>query len=169
MALSVYNASVPVFTHGLNNLSVILKKGEAHAEAEKIDPLILTAGRLYPDMFPLSRQTQIACDMVKGGAARLAGVEVPSFPDTETTFPELQERIQKTLDFMASLKPEQFDGAEDKTVSLKIGKHEVSFKGDDYLFKFVLPNLHFHSTVVYSILRHNGVEVGKMQYLGDIR
>lgn len=169
MTLSMYQASVPTFVLGLTNLATLLTKAEAHATAKKIDPLVLTSSRLYPDMFPLSRQVQIACDVVKGGAARLAGVEVPSFPDTETTFPELQERIRKTIAFIQSLPAGQIDGSEGKTIPLKVGPNELTFAGKDYLFKFVLPNLHFHTSIAYAILRHNGVEIGKMDFLGAIQ
>lgn len=165
MTISMYQASIPVFIHGLQNLSAILAKGEAYAAAKKIDPSIFINARLAPDMFPLARQIQIASDSVKGCGARLAGVEVPSFPDTETTFAELQARIAKTIAFLQTLKPQQIDGSEDRTINLKVGPRELSFKGQDYLTHFVLPNLYFHSTVTYAILRHNGVDLGKQDYL----
>jgi len=168
MALSMYQASVPVFIHGLNNLSAILTKAETHATAKKIDPSVLVNARLYPDMFPLARQVQIACDIVKGGVARLAGLEVPSFPDTETTFLELQQRIQKTIAFIQSATPQQIDGSETKTISLKVGGKEMSFEGHAYLLRFVNPNLYFHISIVYAILRHNGLEIGKADFLGPI-
>jgi hypothetical protein len=166
MSLSMYQSTIPVFIHGLTNLAAILKKGAEHAEARKIDPAVLIQSRLAPDMFPLARQVQIASDVVKGGGARLAGVEVPSFADTETTFPELQERIAKTIAFLKTLTPAQIDGSEERTVTLKVGGEPLEFKGAAYLFQFVLPNLHFHTTVAYSILRHNGVGLGKADFLG---
>jgi len=168
MTLSMYQASVPVHVHGLNNLSAILTKAENHAAAKKIDSSVLVNARLYPDMFPLSRQVQIACDMVKGSAARLAGLDVPSFPDTETTFAELQQRIGKTLVFIQSLKPEQIDGSENRTVSLKIKGKETTLQGQPYLLQFVTPNFYFHIVTAYDILRHNGVEVGKADFLGPV-
>jgi uncharacterized protein len=169
MTISMYSASIPVFILALTNLSDVLSKGEKHAEAKKFDPTVLINGRLAPDMFPLSRQVQIATDIVKGGAARLAGVELPSFPDTETTFSELQARIQKTIDFLKTLTSAQIDGTEEKPIALKVGGRDMSFKGLTYLLTFVLPNLYFHSTVAYSILRHNGVDVGKADFLGKIQ
>ena len=169
MPLSMYAASVPTFVLALNNLSAVLAKGEAYATAKKIDPSVLINARLYPDMFPLSRQVQIACDIAKGGVARLAGAEVPSFPDTETTFAELQARIKKTIDFIQSLPASKIDGSEAKAIVLKVGGNEMKFEGQPYLLTFVIPNIYFHSTAAYSILRHNGVEVGKMDFLGKIQ
>ena len=166
MSLSMYQISVPVFVRMLGNLAEILKKAEAHAEAKKIDPSVLINARLAPDMHPLSRQIQIATDGAKGGAARLAGVEIPSFPDTETTFAELQARLDKTVAFLKGLSAEQIDGSEDRTITLKLGGSDVDFPGQVFLMNFVLPNLYFHITATYLILRHNGVEVGKMDYLG---
>ena len=167
MSLSMYQASIPVFVRVLNNLSTILAKGEAFAAAKKFDPLVLVNARLAPDMFPLSRQVQIATDGVKGCAARLAGIDIPSYADTETTFPELQARIAKTLAFIQAVNASQIDGTEDKTVNLKVGGMELTFKGQPYLLHFVLPNLYFHVVTAYGILRHNGVEVGKMDFLGN--
>ena len=166
MSLSMYQASIPVFTRMLGNLSAILKKAEANAEARKIDPSVFVNARLAPDMHPLSRQIQIATDAVKGGAARLAGVEIPSFPDTETTFAELHERIAKTIAFLETFKPAQIDGSEERTITLKLGPTEVSFPGQTYLLNFVIPNFFFHLTTAFAILRHNGVDVGKMDFLG---
>lgn len=167
MPLSMYQASIPVFERMLRNLSAILTKAAAHAEARKIDPSVFINARLAPDMFPLSRQVQIATDGVKGCAARLAGIEVPSYPDTETTFAELQARIAKMLAFLQTVSAAQIDGSEERPVNLKAGKKELNFKGQDYLLFFVLPNLYFHVTAAYAILRHNGVEIGKMDFLGD--
>jgi len=168
MPLSMYQASIPVFISKLNNLSAILKKAEAHAQAKKIEPEVFINARLAPDMFPFSRQIQIATDGVKGGAARLAGVEVPSFPDTEKTFPELQARIAKTIEFLKSFKADQIDGSEERKVTLKLRGQEVSFLGQPYLLNFVLPNFYFHISMAYAILRHNGVDIGKMDYLSDL-
>lgn len=169
MPLSMYQASVPVFLHGLTNLSAVLTKAEEHATAKKIDPLVLINARLYPDMFPLSRQIQIACDIVKGGVARLAGLEIPSFPDTESSFAALQQRIQKTMDFIKTATAKHIDGSEDKTVSLNVGGNAMTFKGQDYLLRFVNPNFYFHIAIAYAILRHNGVEIGKKDFLGAIQ
>ncbi len=167
MSLSMYQASVPVFIRTLGNLSAILDKGAAFAEAKKIDPSVLVNARLAPDMFPLSRQIQIATDGVKGAVARLSGVEVPSFADTETTFDELKARIAKTIAFVQSVNAAQIDGTEDRAITLKVGGKEKNFKGQAYLLNFVLPNLYFHSATAYGILRHNGVEIGKQDFLGS--
>jgi len=167
MSLTMYQASIPVFVRMLDNLSGILDKAAAHAEAKKIDPAIFVNARLAPDMFPLSRQVQIATDMVKGCAARLAGIEVPSYEDNESTFPELQARIAKTKAFIESVSASQVDGSEERKITLKFGSKELSFLGQAYLLDFVLPNFHFHLTTTYAILRHNGVEIGKKDYTGD--
>jgi len=167
MKISIYQASAPRFVNILGNLSAILDKAQAHVEAKKLDPLALTAYRLYPDMLPFTRQVQIACDTAKGAVARLAGVDVPKHEDVETSFPELKARIAKTVDFVKSFKPEQLDGAEDKNIHLKLGTREVSFTGMQYLFGHALPNFYFHVTTAYNILRHNGVELGKRDYLGN--
>lgn len=166
MTLSMYQASIPVFVRMLNNLSAILTKAEAYASAKSIEPSVLVNARLAPDMFPLSRQIQIASDTAKGCAARLAGVEVPSFPDTESTFAELQERIKKTLNFVQSVDASRIDGSEGKAITLKMRTGELNFTGQDYLLNFVLPNLYFHVSVAYGILRHNGLDIGKKDYLG---
>ena len=167
MSLTLYQASIPVFIRMLGNLSAILDKAVAHAEAKKIDPAIFINARLAPDMFPLSRQVQIATDMVKGCAARLAGIDVPSYEDNESTFAELQARIAKTTAFLQSIGASQIDGHEDRPITLKFGSREVSFLGQAYLLDFVLPNFHFHLTTAYAILRHNGVALGKMDYIGN--
>ncbi len=166
MSLSMYQASIPVFVHHLSVLSEILKKAESHAQEKKIEPDVILNARLALNMFPLSRQVQIAADMVKGGAARLAGAEVPSYPDTEKTFAELQARIAKTIDFVKSFKANQIDGSEERNIKLKVGGNEMVFPGQVYLLHFVLPNLYFHSSMTYAILRHNGVDLGKKDYLG---
>ncbi len=166
MALSMYQASVPAFQRTLRALDAILDKAAAFAEERKLDPAAFIAARLAPDMFPLSRQVQNASDHAKGCPARLAGVPVPSFADTETTFPELKARIAKTLDFIGALSPAEIDGSEARTVLLKAGPRELTFKGQDYLLFFALPNFYFHVTTAYDILRHNGVPVGKLDFLG---
>jgi hypothetical protein len=166
MTLSMYQASIPGFVRMLNNLSVILDKAAAHAEAKKIDPTVFINARLAPDMLPLARQVQIATDGVKGCAARLAGIEVPSFPDTETSFPELKARIAKTVAFLQSVGAAKIDGSEARKVTLKLGGKDETFLGQPYLFDFVIPNFYFHVTTAYAILRHNGVEIGKGDYLG---
>src|SRR5271170_5251370 len=167
MSLSMYQASIPTFIHGLNNLSAILTKAAAYAEAKKIDPSVLVGARLAPDMFPLSRQIQIATDGVKGGAARLAGIDVPSYADTETTFDELQVRIAKTIAFLQSVSAKQIDGSEERDITLKVGGKEMNFKGQAYLLGFVIPNFYFHTTTAYAILRHNGLDIGKKDFLGN--
>jgi hypothetical protein len=166
MPVSMSQASAPQFARMLKNLSAILAKAQAHCEARKIDPLVLTAARLYPDMFALARQVQIACDSAKGAVARLAGVEIPKHEDTEKTFEELQGRIAKTLEFIASVKPAQIDGSEQKEIVLKLRGNDVKFEGRQYLFAFAWPNFYFHATTAYAILRHNGVELGKQDFLG---
>ena len=166
MAISMYTASVPVFVQYLTALSTVLKKAADHCAAKKIEPSVLVGARLYPDMFALARQVQIATDHAKGAAARLSGSEVPSFADTEATFEELEARIAKTLDYIKSFKPEQIDGSDDKDIVLKIGGKDYPFKGADYLTHFALPNFFFHLTTAYAILRHNGVEVGKRDFIG---
>ncbi|HLD09401.1 MAG TPA: DUF1993 domain-containing protein [Methylophilaceae bacterium] len=168
MSLSMYQASTPVFIRGLENLSAILDKAAAYAEARKIDPAILINARLAPDMFPLSRQVQIATDGAKGCAARLAGIEVPSYEDNEATFPELQARIKKTIAFLKSVSAAKIDGSEERKISLKLRGKDVSFLGQPYLLKFVLPNFFFHITTAYDILRHNGLEIGKPDYIGSL-
>jgi hypothetical protein len=168
MSLNMYEASIPAFARMLENLSQILHKAEAYAENRKIAPQVLIDARLAPDMFPLARQIQIASDSVKGAAARLTGSEIPSYPDTETSFAELQERIAKTLKFIQGFKPEQFDGSETRDILVKGRNHERRFNGRDYLFSFVIPNFFFHVTTAYAILRHNGLEIGKADYLGNI-
>jgi len=168
MSLSLYQASVPQFVRMFGNLSAILDKAVAYAEAKKIDPNVLLNARLAPDMHPLTRQVQIASDAVKGCAARLAGVDVPSFADTESSFAELQARIAKTLDFVKSLTPEQIDGGAGREIVMKFPGAELKFTAEDYLLHFVLPNFYFHVTTAYAILRHNGLDVGKMDYLGRV-
>ena len=166
MALGLYAASVPMLKTLLTALSNVLDKGAAFAEAKKIEQTVLTSDRLAPDMFPLSRQVQIATDMAKGGIARLAGAEIPAYEDNETSIDELKARIAKTVAFIESFTPAQIDGTEDKEVVLKMRAGDVHFTGQRYLFGWVIPNVVFHCTTAYDILRHNGVDVGKKDFLG---
>jgi hypothetical protein len=166
MSISMYQASIPAFIRVLNNLDAILQKAMAHAETRKIDPTALLGARLFPDMFPMSRQVQLATDSVSSGAARLAGVEVPVYENNEASFADLLERIRKVVAYLQTLKAGQIDGSEDKTVSWQSRSSTKSMQGLPYLTNHVLPNLYFHVTTAYNILRHNGVELGKMDYLG---
>ena len=165
MPMSMYRASVPVFQQMLPCLSGILDKTLAHAAAKKIDPQVFFEARLYPDMFPLNRQIQIATDFAKGACARLAGVEPPKYADTEKTIDELKARIAKTADFIKEFKPSQIDGSEERDISLVLGGQPHKFKGENYLIGLVLPNFFFHVTTAYAILRHNGVELGKQDFM----
>ena len=167
MTISMYQASVPRFVNILTNLSVILDKAQAHVEARKIDPAALTSYRLFPDMLPMTRQVQIACDGAKGAVARLAGVDIPKHEDTEQTLAELKARIAKTIEFVRSIKPAQLDGTEDMDITIKVGGKDTTFKGMQFLLDRALPNFYFHVTTTYNILRHNGVEIGKRDYLGN--
>ncbi len=168
MTLSMYQASIPILSRTLNNLIAILKKGEAHAVAKGIDPTVLVNSRLYPDMFPLAKQIQIASDVSRRGMARLAGLDAPSIADTETTFPELIDRLEKSVAYLQTFTAEQIDGTEEKEVSVPIGGGEsITMQGWPFLSGFVLPNVYFHMTTAYDILRHDGVEVGKRDFLGE--
>ena len=166
MTLSMYQASAPRFANILNNLCALLDKAQAHCEARKIDPLVLTSCRLYPDMLPFTRQVMIACDTAKGAVARLAGVEIPKHEDVETTFEELKARIAKTVAFVGTITPAQLDGTEEKSIVLKLRAREVTYNGMQYLLGFAHPNFYFHVVTAYNILRHNGVELGKTDYIG---
>jgi len=166
MTISMYQASVPTFIRMLDNLAAILEKAAAHAEARKVDPAVLVASRLYPDMFPLSKQVQIAADAAKGGAARLAQLEPPAYEDNEATFADLVARLRKTVAYLRTIKPEQIDGSEDRTVTWTTRSGAKSMQAMPYLLNHVLPNLYFHITTTYAILRHNGVEIGKGDFLG---
>jgi hypothetical protein len=168
MAFSMSRASIPVFEIGLNALSANLDKAAAFAATKKIDSTVLVNTRLAPDMFPLSRQIQIATDQAKNGSARLAGVEAPKFEDNETTIDQLKARITKTLAFIKTLDARQIDGAADREINFPVGPNKGQMKGDDYLNHFVLPNFYFHVTTAYDILRHCGVEIGKRDFLGNI-
>lgn len=168
MTISMYSASVPTFIRTLTNLAGILEKAQAHAETKKIKPEVLLNARLFPDMFALTRQVQIASDFAKGTVARLAGIEPPSYADTESSFAELIARVQKTVDFLKTIKAEQVDGSENRDIVLKMHTGELKFKGEAYLTQFSLPNFYFHATTAYAILRHNGIEIGKMDFIGNI-
>ena len=168
MTLSMYQASVPVFQQMLGGLSAVLAKAEAHATARKIDPVVWLQARLYPDMFALLRQVQVACDFAKSVSARLAGVEVPAFEDKEENFAELQARIAKTLAFVDSLEASQIEGSETRQIVTQAGTpKEKIFTGQSYLFNYGLPHFFFHVSTAYAVLRHNGVEVGKKDYIGS--
>lgn len=168
MSLSMYDASVPAFARGLTNLRAVLHKAHDHALAKRIEPSILLSSRLYPDMYPVTRQVQIAADAAKFCISRLAGVEPPKDEDTEATFDELYARIDKTLAYLQGFDAAKLEGSETRTVTLTVrsGKHE--FAGQTYLLHFALPNFYFHATTAYAILRHNGVELGKFDYLGRV-
>ncbi|MFZ3087759.1 MAG: DUF1993 domain-containing protein [Methylotenera sp.] len=164
--LSIYDATIPPLKRTLTNLSAILKKGKAYADAKKVEHQVLLNARLFIDMYPLTRQVQIATDMSKGAAARLAGVEVPKYEDNETTFAELQARITKTIAFLDSIQPAQLEGSETRDITIPVRNTDLKFTGQNYLLKWVIPNVYFHVTTAYNILRHNGVELGKQDFLG---
>lgn len=167
MSLSMYSTSVPVFRQMLGALADVLEKAEAHAQASKYDAAALLQARLFPDMFPLIKQVQIATDFAKGASARLAGIDVPRYEDNEQTFAELQQRISKTLGFIESLPQDAFAGAEGRAITHGAGERARHFdSGEPYLTGFVLPNFYFHVTTAYAILRHNGVPIGKRDFLG---
>jgi uncharacterized protein len=168
MTLSMYQASVPVLVQHLNALLTVLDKADAFAVSKKIDPTVLLTARLAPDMFPLTRQVQIACDFAKGVSARLAAVDVPSYEDTEKTTAELKARVKKTIDFIQTIKPAQIDGSEDRAVEIKMAGKPVTFKGQPYLVNFAMPNFFFHLAMAYGILRHNGVDLGKRDFMGAV-
>jgi len=165
MTISMYRASAPVFLQMLPALGGCLRKAADHSAAKKIDPAVLLQSRLYPDMFPLVRQVQIATDFAKGTVARLAGQEPPKFEDNETSFEQLQAQIDRTLDYIREFKPSQIDGSEERDITMTLGGQQRSFKGENYLVGFSLPNFYFHTTTAYAILRHNGVELGKGDYM----
>lgn len=167
MTLSMYEASAPRFVGMLRNLDAILAKAQIHAVAKKIDPAVFIGARLFPDMLPMVKQVQIATDHAKGAVARLAGMEVPRFEDTEQSFEELRARIAKTIAFVESFTPDQIDGSEEREIALRVGGHDLTFKGLPYLLGFALPNFYFHVVTAYNILRHNGVEIGKSDYIGN--
>jgi len=164
--LSIYDATIPPLKRALSNLAAILKKGEEYADMKKVEHQVLLNSRLFVDMYPLTRQVQIATDMSKGAGARLAAIEIPKYEDNETSFAELQARIAKTIAFLDAIKPEQLQSAETREITITIRKADFKFSGQDYLLKWVLPNVYFHVTTAYNILRHNGVELGKQDFLG---
>ena len=168
MSISMYQASVPRILNMLTNLSHLLDKAQTHIEAKKLNESALTQFRLYPDMFPLVRQVQIACDTAKGVVARLAGVEIPVDEDSEVTIADLKQRIAKTSAFIEGFSASQIDGTEDKDIITKRGDKETHYKGMQFLLNHAMPNVYFHITITYAILRHNGVEIGKRDYLGKV-
>ena len=168
MSISMYQISVPVFIKTLGNLSAILDKAAAFAAARKVDPSVLLAWRLAPDMLPMSRQVQIACDFAKGASSRLAGVEVPSWEDNEKTLEEFKARIARTIDYCKGFQPAQIDGSEARDIHVKVGGNPVVYQGQPYLLHSVLPNFFFHATTAYDILRHCGVEIGKRDFIGQV-
>jgi hypothetical protein len=168
MTISMYQASVPVFIRMLTNLNVILAKGAAHAQAKKIDESVLLNARLSPDMFPLTKQVHIATDFARGTGARLAGLETPEYEDNEKTFAELMARVERSLDYLRTLKPAQIDGSETREISRPLGTQPRKFTGINYLLQFALPNFYFHATTTYAILRHNGIELGKGDFIGAL-
>ena len=168
MSLSIHDATVPVLARVLTNVANIIEKGRLHAESEKLDPAVLLGMRLYPNMFAFTRQVQVVSDTAKGCLARLAAVEAPKYEDTEASFVDLKARVDKTLAYVVGFKPQQLEGADSRAVVLKFPNSTLSFKtGWDYLLSFALPNIYFHSSMAYAILRHNGVELGKMDYVGQ--
>ena len=168
MTLSMYQASAPRFANTLKNLSAILDKAQAHCEAKKIDPLALTGARLFPDMFPLARQVWIATDTAKGAVSRLAGVEIPKYEDVEQTLPELKARIAKTVDYVMSVPAAKLEGSAERDITMKVGGKDTVFKGAQYLLGHAYPNFYFHVVTAYNILRHNGVEIGKRDFIGQV-
>jgi hypothetical protein len=168
MPYSLSQAAVPVYEIGLNALSTVLDKGASFASAKKIDPKVLPQLRLAPDMFPLARQVQIACDNAKNGLSRLAGVEAPRYEDDEATIDDLKARIAKTLVYIKTLDQKAIDAATDREITFPLGPKKGQMKGDDYLTYFMLPNFYFHSATAYDILRHSGVDIGKQDFLGAI-
>lgn len=169
MSQSIYDVTVPTLLRAINNLAAVLDKGRSHAESEKIDPSALLTMRLYPDMFPLTRQVQIASDNAKGCVARLAQVEPPKYEDNESSFAELRARLEKTAAYLESIQPRQLEGADERPVVLKFPQRSLNFRnGWDYLLTFALPNVYFHCTTAYDLLRHAGVKVGKGDFLGAV-
>jgi hypothetical protein len=167
--MSVYDATIPVFTQMLTALAGLLNKAEAHCQAKNIQPEVLLTARLYPDMFPLTRQIQLACDFAGKGAARLAHIEVPTTPDTEKSFEELRQRIATTVEYLQTFKPAQFDGADNKDVTFPAGPNSnMTLKGQQFVNRIVFPNFFFHAAIAHGILRHNGVEIGKRDFLGMV-
>ena len=168
MSISVYDQSIARMSHMLHNLDNIVSKAEAYAEENDVDPATLLRARLFPTMRDFIFQVQVATDMAKGCAARLTGTDVPKWSDDEETFADVHARIGKALEFLASFTPEQFADCETRELELKLGSHMVKFTGQSYLLGFVLPNFYFHSTTAYNLLRHNGLRLGKRDFLGEI-
>jgi hypothetical protein len=168
MTISMYQASVPVFVKGLTNLKAILEKAAAHAQAKKIDDAVFVNARLYPNMLPLSKQIQIASDFARGTAARLAGVEMPAMEDNEKTLADLIARVERTVEYVKSFTAAQIDGTEGKEITRPVRGQPKTFTGLNYLLQYALPNFYFHSATAYGILRHNGVEIGKLDFLGSL-
>ncbi len=168
MAFGLYQAAVPPCLQMFSGLSGVLAKAASHAAERKIDPAVLLQSRLYPDMLPLVRQVQIATDSAKAGGARLAGVTAPSYPDTEASFDDVQARIAKTVAFLQGLDPAAIDAAATRTIAFTVAKHEMSMTGPDYVTGWMLPNFYFHVTTAFAILRHNGLEIGKRDFLGPV-
>jgi hypothetical protein len=165
--MSFYDATVPLFIQMLTALTGILNKAEAHCQAKGIQPEVLLSARLYPDMLPFARQIQLACDFAAKGSARLAHVEVPSTPDTEKSFDELRQRLSRTIDYLKAFKPTQFEGAEAKDITFPAGPNtNMTLKGQQFVNRYALPNFFFHASIAHGILRHNGVEIGKRDFLG---
>jgi len=168
MTISMYQASVPRIANMLTNLDHLLSKAQAHVDTKKLNEAALTQFRLYPDMFPLTRQVQIACDTAKGVIGRLSGTDIPAYEDNEVTIADLKQRVAKTMAYVESFSAAQIDGSEDKDIVTKRGDVETHYKGMQFLLNHAMPNLYFHVTTVYAILRHNGVELGKRDYLGKV-
>jgi len=169
MNLSIYDVCVPTLTRALGSLAVVLEKGRVYAESEKIEPAVLLGMRLYPNMLPLTTQVQIASDNAKGCVARLAQIEPPKFADNESSFPELHHRLEQTIAFIKGIEQRQLEGSESRPVELKFPQRTFAFKtGLDYLLSFALPNVYFHCTTAYDILRHGGVKIGKGDFLGPV-
>ena len=165
MTISMYQASVPVFLKMLGNLRSFIVKGETYAQEHSIEPAALLNARLFPNMLPLIKQVQIASDSSKGCVARLAGVDVPKFEDNETSFDDVKARIDKTMDFLKTFRPEQIDGTEERDIAIPVAKEVMHFTGQQYLLNFAMPNFYFHVTTTYALLRHNGVALGKRDFL----
>ncbi len=169
MKISVHAMSVDVFAHALGSLSALLEKAVANAKERKFDPAVLLGSRLAPDMFPLTRQVQIACDLAKNSVARLAAQEPPRFPDTEASFEELHARIARTIDYLRGVPTSALEGAETRDIKVPAGERTLEFKGLEFLAHWAIPNVFFHITTAYAILRHNGVDIGKRDFLGNAR
>jgi uncharacterized protein len=169
VTISIFDQTVSALSRMLLNLDRIVTMAEEYAKEQNIDPAVLTGARLYPDMLPFVAQVRIATDTAKGAAARLSGTEMPKWADDEVTFEDVHARIRKALDYLATFKPEQFEGAEEKPIEMKLPNRTLNFSGRDYILGFVLPNFYFHVTTAYNILRHNGLAIGKLDYLGGTR